>query len=236
MHDSVSILFQSHFHFRSFFFFIHSSDWSCKSNYCFTISFSGLKIVRTPETKSQKVVPVYPLENLDTLNVATQSNNVVKVQPNNFLIDNKFKTVPNSNGSSTLDLNKSNYSPKNNLTNPNNHITNNEILTCEDVTYVARNDTLIHRAITTKVSKSDPEKAESETNVDVTSSKNLPTDQSRASTFHQILMNPAGARNILLDNTDNRAAIVLTKTIKIKENVVQLDTTNTETSSENMLR
>lgn len=195
-----------------------------------------MKVVRTPEAKTHKIVPVYPLENIEAP-VITQNNNVVKVQPNNFLIDNKLITLSNSNSSSSLDLNKSNNSPKNNLINPNNHVINNEINTFQDISYLRKSDGLRLNNI---ISNSDPEKADSETNVDITSMKNIISENLRASRHHHedsmVVPSQSGTRNILLDNAQNIASIVLTKTAKMKNDIVQQETTNTEASSENMLR
>lgn len=195
-----------------------------------------MKVIRTQETKAQKVVPVYPLESID---VPITINNVAKVQPNNFLADNKSKNATirnNSNSSSLIDLNKSNYSIKN--INPNNQVTNNEINVFQDISFVKRTENLRHHSNVPHVVNSDPEKADSETNVDVTSTKNIESYKSNASKCTRDVVAPShgtGARNILLDNAQNIAPILLTKPAKAKEDVVQLDT-NTETSSENIPR
>lgn len=190
-----------------------------------------MKVVRTTET--QKIIPVYPLENVDA-SITSQTNNVVKVQPNNFLIDNKLKTMSNSNSSSLIDLNKSNYSPKNNLINPNNHVINNEINTFQDISFMRTESLKVNTASTIKF-KSNPEKADSETNIDITSTKNVLTDKLRASRHHHSSTTPShgGTRNILLDNAQNVTPFVLPT--KPRESI-NAETTNTESSSENVLR
>lgn len=194
-----------------------------------------MKVVRTPENNSQKVVPVYPLEAIDAP-ASTQTNNIVKVQPNNFLIDNKLKIHSNSNSSSLIDFNKSNYSPKNNLINPNNHVINNEINTFQDISYIRKADSLRQQTLTANILKSDQEKADSETNVDITSTKNIGTKLRASKQQGATILSHVGTRNILLDNAHNITPMVLTKTTKNKEIVVQSEMANTETSSENMLR
>lgn len=192
-----------------------------------------MKVVSTSENKTQKVVSIYPLENFD-IPVSTSSNIVVKVQPNNFLLDNK-QVHSNSNSSSSLDLNKSNYSPKNN---PNSHVINNEINTFQDVAHLIRVGSGRHHNTTTVI-KSDPEKADSETNVDITSTKNIKSEEKiRSSKQIKDSTTPSreSTRNILFDNAQNITPIVLTKITKTKEEIVKQEMTNTESSSENMLR
>lgn len=184
-----------------------------------------MKVVKA-ESKIPKVIPVYPLETIDIPATTQNTHNVVKVQPNNFLIDNKLQTLSNSNSSSLLDLNKSNQTPKIKLINPNSHIINNEVNALH----------VTPLALALNVSpKSDTEKADSETNIDVTSAKNIISDKSRASRLVHVpkTRSSGGARNILLDNAQNVPPIVLTK-LKTRENIVQSEE-HTDTSSENML-
>lgn len=196
-----------------------------------------MKVIRTPDTKPQKIISVYPLETIDA-SVSMQTNNIVKVQPNNFLLDNKIKTVLNSNSSSLLELNKPNISPKNNIINPNNHVIHNEINTFQEKSLVRRSESLKNDVVAVNISYSDPEKADSETNIDLTSTKIIAIDKLRASRHHNVSTMPSrsGARNILLDNAQTIAPLLLTKTTKVKENIIQTQGGNTDTSSENMLR
>lgn len=216
-----------------------------------------MKVIRT-ESKVPKIIPVYPLETIDAPPSIQTTHNVVKVQPNNFLVDNKLHTLSNSNSSSLIDLNKSsssNHSPKNKLINPNNHVMNNEINAFHVAPLNANgnaNANVNASSMSAKPIKSAAaaaaaamsEKADSETNIDVTSRKNIVSDKSGASrlvhvpkTSTPLAPSSGVARNILLDNAQNVAPIVSTKT-KTKENViVQVQSEeNTETSSENMLR
>ncbi|XP_056636788.1 uncharacterized protein LOC130445254 isoform X1 [Diorhabda sublineata] len=64
------------------------------------VSITSMKIVRSTEPKTHKVVPIYPLETLEP--VVNQPNyNVVKVQPNNFLTD---RIIEINNSSSPTDI------------------------------------------------------------------------------------------------------------------------------------
>lgn len=130
-------------------------------------------MVRNPEAK--------PLE--------TMESNVVKVQPNNFLINNE------SNNSSLIDLssnltNSSNLSPKN----------------FSNTVIHERNQPLHHYLC--KESSPAFEKSDYENNIDKSSAKNTSSDRLKGPRFCSMRLQ-SGSRNILLDNAQNNIAPVL---------------------------
>lgn len=108
-----------------------------------------MKIVRNPEPKTHKVVPIYPLEPSEpAATMATnQSNyNVVMVQPNNFL-------AAISAPSSPIDSNKLSTTDK--PITPDNLVISNEIKSYQVVTSTgdSENADQHHRSVKKKILK-----------------------------------------------------------------------------------
>ncbi|KAG5897859.1 hypothetical protein JTB14_024893 [Gonioctena quinquepunctata] len=184
---------------------------------------ANIKIVRNTEPKSHRVVPIYPLETLES--TATQTTyNVVKVQPNNFLIE---KSKMSSKSSSLIDSNKA--SPKTDV------IPKNTETEPQGVVLLVNEKSDHHRLC----DKSQPsyelecniEKAESERNEDKTSAKNASLKGPRYCSMRL----QTGTKNILLDNAHNNVAPILyTRSHKVKHEVAAQpdESSNTETSNE----
>ncbi|KAJ8966564.1 hypothetical protein NQ314_003459 [Rhamnusium bicolor] len=204
---------------------------------------AGMKLIGS-DLKTNKFVPVYPLDAIESPVTTQSSNNIVKVQPNNFLIDNK--TI--SNNSSLIDLNKSmpnqNLSPKNKVVNPNIPVIGSEIKTYQEVTFIKVNEILNkntlnmdHHRLCDKSSPSfeietTSEKADSEKNIDRTSAKNNSFENLKGPRYCSMRMQ-TGTRNILLDNAHNNIAPVLyTRSHKVKcEEAAQTHNTSSNPES-----
>ncbi|XP_018574352.1 uncharacterized protein LOC108913306 [Anoplophora glabripennis] len=153
----------------------------CNENVQFTSV--GMKIVRSSDFKNNKNVPT----SLETVDLTPGVNNIVKVQPNNFLNDTKSST-------------NSNVSPKNSVINPNNHVISNELRVYQDgsETEPETDQQLQESPPKTPQEKADPEHTDKDP-------KNCSAPLQSAT------------RNILLDNAHNNIAPVLyTQSHKMK--------------------
>ncbi|XP_072399937.1 uncharacterized protein [Diabrotica undecimpunctata] len=167
------------------------------------LPITSMKIVRTSEPKTHKVVPIYPLENIEP--VLNQANyNIVKVQPNNFLAD---KNVDITKSPSLVDSNRiaSKISPSSE------NVILNEIMSYQAVNTPkaseneGKHHSLCDQLKTSYEIESTSEKGESENNEDAGSTKlSSPRGPQYASLRTQV-----GSRNILLDNAHNNIAPVL---------------------------
>ncbi|CAH1119674.1 unnamed protein product [Phaedon cochleariae] len=195
-----------------------------------SVNPNSIMIVRNPEPKSQKVVPIYPLETLDTIPPTNQ--NIVKVQPNNFLLDKKSKS--SSVSSSLIDLNQT--SPK---TSTNNLLIHIAPKTHQDFSVQIANEKQEHHrlcdksALTYEVDLTS-EKSDTEINDDVTSAKNSSPKGPRYCSMRV----QSGSKNILLDNAHNNIAPVLytrSHKIKMESRAQTYDSSDTETSGEKLI-
>ncbi|CAH1101139.1 unnamed protein product [Psylliodes chrysocephalus] len=165
---------------------------------------TSMKIVRNPEPKTHKVVPIYPLEPSEpAATMATnQSNyNVVMVQPNNFL-------AAISAPSSPIDSNKLSTTDK--PITHDNLVISNEIKSYQAVTSTGDSENADQHHRLCDQSKpsyeidSASEKGDSEKMEDIDSDKTSPRGPRYASMRMQ-----RGTKNILLDNAHNNIAPVL---------------------------
>lgn len=162
-----------------------------------------MKIVRNNDFKANKIMPAsHQTSDLKT---------IVKIQPDNFLKENK--SISNSNHSSSKEFDKilhnQNVSPKSNVTNPNNHVISNDLRLYQDVKFIRDNELLNKKnfKIGQKLVESAPprssansEKSEPEEDVDKSNTKNKD---------YCSLHIQSATRNILLDNAHNNVAPVL---------------------------
>ncbi|XP_044268998.1 uncharacterized protein LOC123014143 [Tribolium madens] len=168
---------------------------------------------------SSKKVPIYPNESTE---IAHSGNNIVKVQPNNFLIDetpnrvsdmsNNLLSQPDINFFSTNEAPrvKTSKSPKLGIKVEHHHLCNMTSPTYE-----------VHK-----------EQPESDT-----SAKNGSSDNLRGPRYCSMRLQ-SGTRNILLDNAHNNIAPVLYKQHKVKreETPTTHDTSRTESCSSEDLK
>ncbi|RZC40218.1 uncharacterized protein BDFB_012087 [Asbolus verrucosus] len=157
------------------------------------------------ETTTKKV-PIYPNESTDTAQI--NGNNIVKVQPNNFLIDE----TPHIDSNCSL------------TTQSNNHLLNSEVKTYPDINFFSINEApqikntkkspklgvkVEHHHLCNKTSPTyEVSKGQSES--DVTSAKNGSSDNLKGPRYCSMRLQ-TGTRNILLDNAHNNVAPVLYK-------------------------
>nr|XP_023017471.1 uncharacterized protein LOC111506581 [Leptinotarsa decemlineata] len=178
-------------------------------------STASVQIVRNTDSKTNRVVPIYPLESLET--TATQTSyNIVKVQPNNFLLD---KSKMSSKNSSLTDSNRS--SPKTDGI-PNIFSKSSETLVKKNNTHRLCDKIDPNHEIELNLEKADSEKNEDKVSAKTTSPKGPRYCSMRVQT---------GTKNILLDNAHNNVAPILyTRSHKVAAQ--KEESSNTETSSE----
>lgn len=169
-----------------------------------------MKIVRNSDFKTNKNIPV----SHETVDINTGVNNIVKVQPNNFLNDNK--STANSNHSNSKELDKiinENVSPKSNIIDPSNYMISNEFRICQDVTFTNDNELL-----NKKNSETDQKLCESMSPRSQASSEKaeLEKDRDIKNKDYSSVHIQSATRNILLDNAHNVAPVLYSKSHKIK--------------------
>lgn len=169
-----------------------------------------MKIVRNSDFKTNKNIPV----SHETVDINTGVNNIVKVQPNNFLNDNK--STANSNHSNSKELDKiinENVSPKSNIIDPSNYMISNEFRICQDVTFTNDNELL-----NKKNSETDQKLCESMSPRSQASSEKaeLEKDRDIENKDYSSVHIQSATRNILLDNAHNVAPVLYSKSHKIK--------------------
>lgn len=176
-----------------------------------------MKIVRGNE-KLQTVVPIYPLENMDSNQIPQLPSNIVKVQPNNFLVEEDLKS--SSAHSSVTNLNSQTSSPKANLMNPNNHVISSGITNQDNAVKKVSSKMSLVTPISTSEDSTVSEKHVSEVNVDRSSAKNNSTEMPKGLKCNSNQVQ-SGTKNILLDNAQsNIAPILYTRAHKRSEDTV----------------
>lgn len=192
------------------------------------VPIASMKIVRTTETKTHKVVPIYPLETLEPI-VNQPSYNVVKVQPNNFLAD---KIIDITNPSTLTDLNRT--TPKNKVI----HIdapTKSMAYHAVEILKASEKEPSHHRMCSKpkhsyEVEEFTSEKIESEKNENEGSAK-IPSPRESGNTSMKV---QTSAKNILLDNAHHNIPPVLyTRSHKLmqKDSTPTPDSLGTEINS-----
>jgi tight junction protein 4 (peripheral) len=182
-----------------------------------------------------KKVPIYPNESTDT--AQTNGNNIVKVQPNNFLTDE----TPHVESNSPL------------VTQPNNNLSNPEVKSQPDINFFSINEAprvknakspklgvkVEHHRLCTKTSPTyEVENNKDKSESDETSAKNGSSENLKGPRYCSMRVQ-TGTRNILLDNAHNNVAPVLYKRhhkIKHEETPTTHEASRTESCSSEDLK